>query len=151
MKWKNPPPIKVYEALGAVVDGRVAAIDEFRATVASSSGNKSYDVIFNPKTHEISVNDNGSYYQGYLGYPALAYLMIKGLLPYDEILAQGLKGLPWKHINQENKNDFEKTIIYLHTLVDGANLEKYSSLVIESLATLELSRPRIIPKPPRGW
>ncbi|MFZ1075166.1 MAG: hypothetical protein WAN50_02225 [Minisyncoccia bacterium] len=37
MKWKKPPVIKIYEALGAVADGRIE-VDGNAAKVYSSSG-----------------------------------------------------------------------------------------------------------------
>jgi len=46
--WKIPPPIKVYEALGAIGDGRVRTIDNDDAAgawdVVSSEGAKTYRV-----------------------------------------------------------------------------------------------------------
>jgi hypothetical protein len=39
MLWQPTPRVKIYEALGAVVDGRVH-IDDVTARVYSSSGNK---------------------------------------------------------------------------------------------------------------
>lgn len=149
--WKLPPPIKIYEALGAIADGRVELIDDFRAKVRSSSGNKTYTVAFNPETRELSVNDNGSYYQGYVGYPALAFLMIKGLLPFDEKLSASLKGIHWKQLNQENKNDFDKTVAYLYTLTSQRELETFAQTVLDTLTVLNLKRPSVIPKPPSGW
>lgn len=149
--WKLPPAIKIYEALGAVADGRVEIIDDFQAKVRSSSGNKVYDLAFKPDTRELSINDNGSYYQGYLGYPALAFLMIKGLLPFDEKLSNNLKGIHWKQLNQDNKNNFNKTIAYLYTLVSQKELEAYAQTVLTELETLNLHRPASIPKPPSGW
>lgn len=149
--WQLPPAIKVYEALGAVADGRVEIINDFRAKVGSSSGNKTYDVTFNLDTRELSVNDNGSYYQGYLGYPALAFLMIKGLLPLDKTLSNELKGIHWKQLNQENKNDFGKTVAYLYTLTPQGELEAYAQTVFDALRNLNLKRPAAIPSPPKGW
>lgn len=50
---------KIYEALGAVFDGRVE-IDGNRAKVYSSSGNKYYDVGVDPDKNAIMANDSGS-------------------------------------------------------------------------------------------
>ena len=151
INWRIPPLIKIFEALGAVADGRVEIINDFQAKVRSSSGNKVYDVIFNPDTRELSVNDNASYYQGYVGYPALAFLMFKGLLPFDEKLSNKLKGIHWKQLNQDNKNDFNKTVAHLYTLTSRRELEAYAQTVLDALTTLKLQRPTIIPKPPNGW
>lgn len=149
--WKLPPPIKIYEALGAVADNRVEIISENQAKVRSSSGNKTYVVVFNPETRELSANDNASYYQGYVGYPALTFLMIKGLLPFDEKLSAALKGIHWKQLNQENKNDFNKTVAHLFTLAPQRELETFVQEVLAILKTLILHRPNVIPQPPSGW
>mgnify|MGYP007013843276 CR=1 FL=1 len=43
-------------------------------------------------------------YRGYLGYPSIAFLMLKGLLPFDKTLAEALKGLPWRRLNEKYKS-----------------------------------------------
>ncbi len=53
-------------------------------------------------------NDNGSFYKGYLGYPAIGYLLLIGELDYSPIVAKKLKGLAWKDINQQFKNTLIK-------------------------------------------
>lgn len=80
--WKLSPRIKVFEALGALADDRIS-MNENGATVRSSSGNKSYIVTYDSKQQTIISNDNGSYWQGYLGYPAIAYLLKLGKLPLN--------------------------------------------------------------------
>jgi hypothetical protein len=119
MNWSQTPRVKIYEALGAVADGRVHVVGN-TAKVYSSSGNKFYTVSYDPALHAIMVNDNGSFYKGYLGYPAVAFLMQIGELPYSEAVAQKLKGVAWKDINQKFKNDFEKAIDFiLSSLSEG--------------------------------
>ena len=112
MKWKRPPLNKVYEALGAVGDDRIK-IDGNTAKVYSSSGNKFYDVTYDPDKNAIMANDNGSYWVGYLGYPSIALLLAKEIITYDHQLADYLKGFAWKDINQKFKNDFDKTDAYI--------------------------------------
>lgn len=114
--WAHPPIIKVYEALGALADNRIE-VDGNTAKVASSSGNKYYTITYDPKTNSIMCNDNGSYWQGYLGYPAIAYLLKTGVILYDPELATLLKDIKWKDINQSFKNDFVKTEKYCKNLV----------------------------------
>ncbi len=114
--WKQPPIIKVYEALGSIADDRIH-ISGNTAKIYSSSGNKYYDVIYDPNTNSIMCNDNGSYWAGYLGYPAIAYLLKAGIIPYQEISADLLKNIKWKDINQDFKNDFAKTEKYCQDLV----------------------------------
>ncbi|MDB5179342.1 MAG: hypothetical protein JWN01_1285 [Patescibacteria group bacterium] len=108
MQWEHPPIIKVYEALGAIGDGRVA-LDGNTAKVYSSSGNKYYQVAYDPDSNSITSNDNGSYWVGYLGYPSISFLLLKGIIGYEPAAARLLKGIAWKDINTRFKNDFDKT------------------------------------------
>jgi hypothetical protein len=105
--WKIPPIVKAYEALGAIGDGRVRIEDERRATVTSSDGSKTYEVETSSDGHEIASNDNASYWQGYVGYPAIAALIARGF--YANV-TDALAGVPWKELNRKYKNDWAKTI-----------------------------------------
>lgn len=109
--WKMPPLVKVYEALAALGDGRVRIIDTNRAAVSSSGGTKVYDVETSADGCEISSNDNASYWQGYLGYPAIAVLLARGRLraPAPGVTA-ALSGIPWREINRHFRNDYAKTL-----------------------------------------
>lgn len=141
MKWKNPPIIKIYEALGAVADGRVE-ISGGTAKIYSSSRNKFYDVNYDPAKKAIMTNDNGSYWKGYLGYPAIAFLMKTGVLSYDEAVASLLKDIAWKDINQKFKNDFEKTLNYILSSKpdeEKENLKKLIDKISDEIKNLNLS------------
>jgi hypothetical protein len=109
-QWKLPPLIKVYEALGAIGDGRVRIVDERRATVTSSDGSKIYEVETSADGREIASNDNASYWQGYVGYPAIAVLIARGLYRPPANVTDALAGVPWKELNRKYKNDWAKTI-----------------------------------------
>src|ERR1700719_431211 len=98
--WKMPPLAKVYEALGALGDGRVRLEDERRATVTSSDGRRTYEVETSEDGHEISSNDNSSYWQGYLGYPAIAVIIARGFYHPHKDVIQALSGVPWKELNR---------------------------------------------------
>jgi hypothetical protein len=115
MKWHHPPIIKIYEALGSVADGRVelSGEDKNKAKVYSSTGNKYYDIAYDPEKKAIMANDNASYWKGYLGYPSIAYLMKVGVLSYDPEMGKLLEGIAWKDINQKFKNDFDKTLGFI--------------------------------------
>lgn len=153
MKWKQPPVIKIYEALGAVADGRIE-VNGNTAKVFSSSGNKFYDVTYDPAKNAIMTNDNGSYWKGYLGYPAIAFLFKTDVLKYDESMGLLLKGIPWKDINQKFKNDFEKTIEHIFsTLSDEQKqaLQTYAQEISERIAALNLSMLGKKQLPPEGY
>jgi len=100
--WKIPPRIKVLEALGCIADGRIKFVGEKEAVVVSSTGERSYKVTWDGGKAIMST-DNGSLYRGYLGYPSIAFLMLKGILPFDKRLAEALKGIPWKKLNETYK------------------------------------------------
>ena len=153
MKWKYPPIIKIYEALGSVADGRLQ-IDGNTAKVYSSSGNKFYTITFDPTSQAIMVNDNGSFYKGYLGYPAIAYLMQTGELSYSTEVAGMLKGIAWKDINQKFKNDFDKTLEYIlsqKTSEERNDLEKEVARIDDQLRerAYNLLGPKT--QPPEGY
>lgn len=154
MKWKLPPKIKIYEALGAIADERVE-ISGNQAKVWSSSGQKFYEVSYDPQAKKIYANDNGSYWRGYLGYPAISFLMLINLVPFAENLAQELKGIKWKEVNQSFGNDFTKTEKYLADLVgkNGGDFKQHSDFadkVLVALDRLTLGKPSILKKPPAG-
>ena len=151
--WDTPPIIKIYEAIGAVADSRLQLSDN-TAKCFSSSGNKYYDVIYDPEKNAIMTNDNGSYWKGYLGYPAIAFLLQKELLPYNKELALTLKGIPWKDINQELKNDFEKTLAFILEPLDKkprTNLEDYAVSLLTQVIELKLEKLGKRIKPPSGY
>lgn len=153
MKWKLPPDIKVYEALGAVADGRVE-VDGNTAKCFSSSGNKHYDVTYDPEANAIMANDNGSYWKGYLGYPSIAFLFEKRVLEYRNEYSELLKGLAWKNINQQFKNDFAKT--KEHILADlepekRAELGTYVAELLKDIEALGLQKLGKRTRPPKGY
>ena len=118
--WKMPPPIKIYEALGAIGDGRVRLEDEHRAMVTSSEGDKTYTVELSDDGREISSNDNASYWQGYLGYPAIAVLLIRGLYRAPANIIDALAGIPWKEINRRTGNDYDRTLAEVNKTVEAS-------------------------------
>lgn len=109
-KWKMPPAAKIYEAIGALGDGRVTLIDDSHARVRSSGGEKSYDVEMSADGREVSSNDNASYWQGYLGYPGIAVMLARGFLKVNPAAVKALTGVPWKELNRRFRNDYAKTI-----------------------------------------
>lgn len=153
--WDIPPAIKIYEAWGCVGDKRIT-ITENTAKVYSSSGNKYYDVVYDPETNTITSNDNGSYWKGYLGYPAIAFLMLKGTLPLNEKLAETLSGIPWKDINTKFKNDFSKTEEHVRHILNEAGISNETidveiNVAIEAIKQLGIKKPTSNSKPPSQY
>ena len=155
MLWKLPPRIKVYEALGAIADGRVELVDEHSARVHSSARQKTYDVSWNWEQNEMASNDNGSYWQKYLSYPGLAVLMMLAKLPYEEKYAQALKDISWGNLNEEMRRDYGKVEGYVLGLAQerGVNRDElyaYTTNTLQAFGELELNRPTVLKLPPRN-
>jgi len=132
--WKLPPRIKVLEALGAIADKRIEMISDKEAKVVSSMGDRVYKVVWDGG-HGISADDNGSVYRGYLGYPSIAFLMLKGLLPFDEKIAEALKGIPWKELNEKFKR-YWMVELYIKDIAEKRGVDRKT---IDSFVKLVLS------------
>ncbi len=155
-KWSLPPRIKIYEALGAIADGRLTLTTPGAATVLSSSGNKTYNVTYNAETGEVTSNDNGSYWQGYLGYPAIAYFMAKGILQYESTVAAWLKGIAWKDVNTKFENDYVQTeaLVRSYVIEAGGDLVVLDSQINKTthqLTLLPLRKGASLNKPPGDY
>lgn len=129
-KWKAPVREKVYEALGAVADGRVSVYGN-TGKVFSSSGNKFYLIEYDPKRRAIMSNDNTAYWKGSVSYPIIAFLLKAGIVGYDAGVAEELAGVKWKDLNTQFRGDFSKTV--------GTVLESKSPEVREKI-TREVER-----------
>jgi hypothetical protein len=132
-----PPRIKVLEALGAVVDGRVRLVGEGRCEVVSSEGDRVYNVVV--EGGYVYSNDNGTLYRGYIGYPILACLMAEGKLPIDAELGEKLKGVPWRRLNEQYKR-YEEVLkrIYAERGIERERAEAYIDAVLRRLAAMRL-------------
>ncbi len=114
-----PPLVKVYEAMGALGDGRIRIESATRALVSSSEGTKTYEVEVSDRGGSVASNDNASYWQGYLGYPAIAVLIERGVIPRPPAnVIDALAGIPWKEINRRFKNDYAKTIAEVERIAE---------------------------------
>jgi len=153
MKWIHPPIIKIYEALSAVVDNRVETEGSI-GKVYSSSRNKYYNVDYDEEMQAIMCNDNASFWNGTLGYPAIAFLMQTGVLPYDETIGALLKNIAWKDINQKFKNDYEKTLEYIlssKTDDEKKKINDFVTTVDQEIKNLDLNLLGKKTKPPHGY
>jgi hypothetical protein len=133
-----PPIIKIYEALGAIGDEPVRLLDESHATVGSSEGDKTYDVDISTDLRTISSNDNASFWQGYLGYPAIAVMIARGLLNADGQFTKALAGMPWKELNRRFRNDYLRTLAEIETRlrhrgIDPALVQREAETILTAL------------------
>lgn len=156
MYWELPPRLKIYEALGALGDKRVA-LQGNRAVVESSTRSKAYEVAYEPSDNSITSNDNASYWVGYLGYPAVAFLIARGLVSADERIPVWLSNIPWKELNTQYHNDYRQTETHIRTLMrNRRGLElAIPDRTIESieaqLADLKLVKRGRPKRPPVGY
>lgn len=154
MKWKIPPKIKVYEALGCVADNRLE-LNGNEAKIFSSSLGKFYSITYDGNK-AIMCNDNGSYWAGYLGYPSIAFLMLKGKIKYNSKFAEALKDIKWKDVNVKFKNNYEKTEAYVLEIIkergfDTADLKMEIDNIFEQVKKLNLELFGEKTKPPEGY
>lgn len=140
--WQMPPRIKILEALGTISDKRIE-ISGNRAKVTSSMHDKVYAVTFDGK-NKITCNDDGSYFKGYLGYPSIAFLMVKKLLPFDSKIAEALKDLKWKELNKKFKDYYKvEQIIKIkasRNKVKQNEIDEFISKVLDKIEELNLEK-----------
>ncbi|MDR0860263.1 MAG: hypothetical protein LBO09_04780 [Candidatus Peribacteria bacterium] len=108
-----PPKIKIYEALGAIADERVeldGLLENQGKVHSASTPGKIYLIQYNPEKNQIISNDSGSLNQGYLGYPAVAFLLKIGKLNCDHRFLSRLKGIDRNGIKQKVHKHHEETL-----------------------------------------
>lgn len=155
MNWKPPHISKIYEALTAVADGRVE-VGENVAKVYSSSRGKYYELMYDVATDSITSNDNTAYFTGALSYPMIAYFMIEGRIFYDKTIAESLKGIAWKDINQRHKNNYDAAVDEaLHELKkSGVETEKIVTEVMriyDQVLALNIGKLASKKRPPKAY
>lgn len=151
MGIKIPPIEKIHEAYSAIADGRVTLRDT-EADVSSSDLAKQYLVKWKDETY--SSNDNASYWQGYLGYPIIAVLMLQGKLPLDKKIAENFKGINWKKLNTEHNNKYSEVVkqIMQELKTSGADCDKINieiDKVYKEIEQLTISTKRSSVRPPK--
>jgi hypothetical protein len=122
--WKLPPRAKIYEALSAIADARVTTLGGNVAEVVSSGGDKTYRVEWSDDLTGITSNDNASYWQGYMGYPILAVLMMLGKLKFNKETARRLAGIHWKEINKKFKRDYNKAVDFVLSELESKGISR---------------------------
>lgn len=151
MGIKVPPIEKIHEAYSAIADGRVTLRDT-EADVSSSDLAKQYLVKWKDETY--SSNDNASYWQGYLGYPIIAVLMLQGKLPLDKEIAGNFKGINWKKLNTEHNNKYSEVVkqIMQELKTSGVDCDKINieiDKVYKEIEQLTINTKRSSIRPPK--
>lgn len=144
MDWKIPKAAKVYEAYSAIADKRITMYENW-AEVLSSDGSKKYEIVWDKDTYASS--DNASYWQKTLGYPVLAVLMQQGRLDHDLLIIERFKGIPWKQINKEYKNDYDKAAeAVLKTMDEAEAIRESAEAILKQCEQLDLKYRRSMKK-----
>lgn len=140
MELKLPPRIKILEALGCISDKRIKILSENACKIISSTGEREYLVII--ENERVYSNDNGTIYRKYVGYPIIAFLMVKGKLPFSKKVSEGLKGIKWKVLNEKYKKYFivEKIVknIVKKKGVSENEIDEIINKVFENLKKIKL-------------
>lgn len=139
---KLPPRIKVLEALGCIGDQRIRVINDKEARVISSDHTRNYYVYVDLDLRAVFSDDNGTKFRGYVGYPIIAFLMLKGILPLDENLVKALAGIPWKRLNETYKSYqvVEKVVLQKakNFGIEEEYIESFIEKVLKELTSLRL-------------
>jgi len=140
-----PPRIKVLEALSSIADGRIERVSEKRWRVVSSDGSRIYDVCVNLEKNVVYSDDNGTVYRGYIGYPIIAALMLLGVVSYNGRVAEAVKRIPWRKLNEEYKNYKAVEEVVKKIVEDrGVSAEVVDAAIEEAMKTLERLKLRYV-------
>lgn len=146
-----PPKIKILEAAGSIADGRVKILEDkgskVKAVVESSMGDRSYNVtleIVNPKVFIASSDDNGTRFRGYIGYPIVSVMMVKGVIPRNQEVEESLKGIPWRVLNERLKS-YERVLEEITRSIEAKGGERLVVKVREFMESVmrDLSRYKV--------
>jgi len=141
----KPPRIKVLEAAGSIGDGRVKVYSDTKAVVKSSMGDREYKVVVVPEgdsVYRAYSNDNGTIYRGYIGYPILAFMMVKDILPVDNDVVRAMSNVPWKELNERyQKYSIVENIVIARAEklgVPRSVIDDYVNLVFKKLGLMRV-------------
>lgn len=149
---KLPPRIKVLEALSAVCGGRVKVINDKFCRVISSDGTRTYNVYVDIENRVAYSDDNGTKFRRYVGYPIIAFLMHKNIIPIDEDVGKIIKDVKWRELNERYKKyDLVMNEIYKMLNIygiDRKHVDDYINNVLEILKKLKLRYIEKLPDQP---
>ncbi|MCD6300626.1 MAG: hypothetical protein J7L82_00975 [Staphylothermus sp.] len=142
---RKPPRIKILEAIGSIGDERIKVLDDNKAQVVSSRGDKVYKVVLVEKENNVFhtySNDNGTIYREYIGYPIIAFMMVKGIIPIDREVMKAVTGVPWKDLNERYKKySIVENIVLSRAERMGVSREiimDYINIVMKKLGLLKV-------------
>lgn len=151
---KLPPKEKIVEAWSAIVSDRISCDMPFTdnsgiASIKSSSGSKTYLVEWDGNIYRS--NDRATFWQGYPGYPVIAILILRNLLPFNESLAVNFKDVNWTEINSAAGRDYSNALrlVEEERNLDAETIEAISKEIgatITVLRSLDIIVKRLVTK-----
>lgn len=139
---KMPPIEKIPEAYTAIEDNRVELFDNY-AIVKSSNFEKEYLIKW--KGNIYYSNDNSTYWQGYVGYPVIAVLMLQAKLPLNKAVSKYFKEINWNKLNKDNKRDYKKSleqVLENNSTEDKSMIFTEINFVFEEIKNLDIELTR---------
>lgn len=133
---------------------RVELVSNTEGKIWSSSGNKYYEVSYDPDNQLIMSNDNSSYWKSELGYPAIAFLLAADYVEVDKSSFKFLGGILWKDINQKYKNDFPaaaKEVLSNLEPADKQSVETFAEEILQQIKSMDLGFLGKRQFPPKGY
>ena len=106
-----------------------------------SDGSKSYQVEWNDNTY--ASTDNGTYWQGYTGYPVIGVLILQSKLKVDKDIFHYFSNVNWNSLNKKHKRDYHAALLEVFEEKqippqDRETIENLTQQVYEQLKALDL-------------
>lgn len=134
---KLPPIAKIYESFTCIADNRIE-MKENEAIVSSSDGKKKYTIKW--KNNDFTSNDNATFWQGYLGYPVLAVLMLQKKLSYKEEIVKLFANINWHELNEKYKRNYDAAVEEVLSKIDYdiAMIKEEVNKIYEEIKNLDI-------------
>ncbi len=113
MIFKKPKIEKLYEAISVLADLRIEHTGSNSAKVYSSDKSKFYSLAWNDSFTTFYSDDNASKWQNTLGYPIIAILLDKKMVPLEFTKLSILKDINWNKINKDFKRDYASALSFV--------------------------------------
>ena len=141
MPIKMPPKEKILEAWAAIGAERIKLLSPLdsaagEAEMSSSDGTKMYRLAWDANLYRST--DNATVWQGYPGYPILALLMLRGLLPLPRKFAELLAPINWNKLNKAAKGNYKAAVEEAFKILglDHTTIDQINKLVQETYELL---------------
>lgn len=142
---KLPPIEKIYEAYSVLADDRIN-IEGNVAHVRSSNGTRKYRVEWERNIY--SSTDNGTYWQGYPGYPIVAVLLHEKKIMFDESVITYFSEIDWNDLNIKYKRNYRAAVweIFKQKKLSDKQIEKVENVTQHIFEQLQRMNIKVVRK-----